>query len=281
MDALNQKQWLLWLIRVRIVIITFLLGVQLALVQLLQPEMSIRWFSSPQVIWFVAAIVLWYALTIFFSLLLKLSADYTMQSYLQMICDLSMITAVIHISGGIESYFFFLYPLVVILAAISLPRAGAYLMASLSFIFNGALLVATYYKWIASFSTTQADLRAIQISVFTNLFAFLAVAYLSSSLVENLRKTGTRLEVTSGELENLQAFNQSVIDSMAGGLVSTDLEGRILLLNRSGSLILDLSPTAARNRRLADMVPEFSQVPLEAPGQELRVTTRAGRDKYL
>ena len=129
MEALNQKQWLLWLIRVRIVIITFLLGVELAVMQLTRAQIP--------VIWFVFAILLWYALTIFFSLLLKLSADYTMQSYLQIICDICMITAVIHLSGGVGSSYFLLYPLVIILAAISLSRAGTYLVASLSFILAG------------------------------------------------------------------------------------------------------------------------------------------------
>ncbi len=282
MEALDQKQWLLWLIRVRIVIITFLLGIELAIVQLVQPEMSMRWFAGSQVIWFVAALVLWYALTIFFSLLLKLSSDYTMQSYLQMISDIAMITAVIHISGGLESYFFFLYPLVVIVAAISLPgRAGAYLVASLSFIGAGTILVLAYYEVIPSFASNQPVLRNLQVGVFTNLFAFLAVAYLSSSLVENLRTTGTQLQAASGELENLQVFNQNVIDSMTGGLISTNLEGRLLLLNRAGALILGLSPSLAVGRRLSDALPPFSQVPIDSAGQEIQMFTPAGREKFL
>ena len=44
MEALNQRQWLLWLIRVRIVIITFLLGIQLAVEQLTQAQIPVRWF---------------------------------------------------------------------------------------------------------------------------------------------------------------------------------------------------------------------------------------------
>jgi len=277
MEALNQKQWLLWLIRVRIVIITFLLGIQLAVVQLSQTQRP--------VLWFVLAIVLWYSLTIFFSLLLKLSADYTMQSYVQIICDICMITAVIHFSGGVDSYYFFLYPLVVILAAISLPRAGAYLVASLSFILAGATLEYSFYtEWREipeSFSEMTPELRNLQVRILSNLFAFLAVAYLSSSLVENLRKTGTRLLAASGELENLQAFNQNVIDSMTGGLVSTDLEGRVLLLNRAGAFILGRSPAAVVGLRLTEVLPELARVLLDLPGQEIRVMTPAGNEKYL
>jgi two-component system, NtrC family, sensor histidine kinase PilS len=282
MEAVDQKEWLLWLIRVRIVIITFLLGIFLAVVQLTRPEMSLRWFAESQVIWFAAAIVLWYALTIFFALLLRLSSDYHMQSYVQIICDICMITAVIHITGGYESYFFFLYPLVVIVSAISLPgRSGAYLVASLSFILAGTVLVLAYYEVIPSYASAQPSLRLLQIVVLTNLFAFMAVGYLSSSLVENLRRTRTRLQLTSGELENLQAFNQSVIDSMAGGLVTTNLEGRLLLLNRAGALILGLSPAFAMGRRVAEALPEFARVPLDSAGGEISYFTPAGREKFL
>ena len=52
---------MLWLIRVRIVIITFLLGIQLAVAQLTQAQIPVRWF--------VFTVLFWYALTIFFSLL--------------------------------------------------------------------------------------------------------------------------------------------------------------------------------------------------------------------
>ena len=134
------------------------------------------------------------------------------------------------------SPYFFLYPLVIILAAISLARAGTYLVASLSFILAGATLELSLYNELKDFllalSEMTPELQDLQVRIFTNLFAFLAMAYLSSSLVENLRKTGTRLQAASGELENLQAFNENVIDSMAGGLVTTGLGGRVLLLNR-------------------------------------------------
>jgi len=274
MEALNQKAWLLWLIRVRIVIVTFLLGIELTIYTLLgQSEIPVKLF--------VAAVVLWYGLIAFFGLLIKLSTDYAMQSYLQIICDICMITAVIYFTGGVDSYFHLLYPLVVILAAISLPRAGAYLVASLSFILSGALLELSYFGWIPSYSTTQGDLSKLSTSIVINLGAFLGVAYLSSSLVENLRRTGTRLRRASGELESLQAFNQNVIDSMAGGLISTAVDGRVLLLNRAGSLILGVSPASAVGRPLAEVLPELAGLALASISQEVRIVTPSGREKHI
>ena len=132
-----------------------------------------------------------------------------------------------------------------------------------------------------SFSEMPPELQDLQVRIFTNLFAFLAMAYLSSSLVENLRKTGTRLQAASGELENLQAFNQNVIDSMAGGLVTTGLGGRVLLLNRAAALILGRSPAAAVGWPLAEVLPEFARLALNAPAQEVQIFTPGGQEKYL
>jgi two-component system sensor histidine kinase PilS (NtrC family) len=280
MEALNQKAWLLWLIRVRIVIVTFLLGIELTIILLLNQP----WIPKK---WFLVTIVLWYGLIVFFALLMTLSADYAMQSYLHIICDICMVTAVIYFTGGVDSYFHLLYPLLVILAAISLPRAGAYLVASLSFILSGAVLELSYFGLIPSYSAPTAQpsvpgfLIDLTARIATNLFGFLAVAYISSSLVENLRRTGTRLEAASGELENLQAFNQNVIDSMAGGLVSTDLESRVLLLNRAGALIFGLSPAAVMGKPLSEVLPEFAGITASPIGLEMRVLTPSGREKHV
>src|SRR5512141_642453 len=167
MEAYTHKEWLLWLVRVRIVIITFLLGVELTVVTLMnQTNIPVKLF--------LATVVLWYGLVVFFALLLKLSEDYAMQSYLHIICDICMISAVIYFTGGADSYFQLLYPLLVILAAISLPRAGAYLVASLSFILSGALLELSYFRIIPSYAASQPDplntgaIRALSASIFTN-----------------------------------------------------------------------------------------------------------------
>jgi PAS domain S-box-containing protein len=77
----------------------------------------------------------------------------------------------------------------------------------------------------------------IKSALFINVFAFFAVAYLSSTLSENLRKTGRELRDKQGELASLQAFNENIINSMRGGLCTTNLEGIVTLFNRSAGEI--------------------------------------------
>jgi two-component system sensor histidine kinase PilS (NtrC family) len=87
-----------------------------------------------------------------------------------------------------------------------------------------------------------------RVAVYTvglNLFGFLAVASLSGYLAEGLRRADERLERASNQLEDLQAFSQHVIDSLASGLATTDIEGRILTFNRAAETITGIRSTEA------------------------------------
>ena len=96
--------------------------------------------------------------------------------------------------------------------------------------------------------------RQLQTWIFSNLFYFMAVAYLSSLLAQSLRRHSAELEVKRGELQDLQAFNEDIIHSMRGGLLTTDLDGRILLLNRTGEEITGSQFRAVRGNADAGCV---------------------------
>ena len=64
---------------------------------------------------------------------------------LQVLTDLAMVTLVVYVTGGVDSSLNFLYPLVIIVASILLPRAWAYLTAALAFILYGTVLELSYF----------------------------------------------------------------------------------------------------------------------------------------
>ena len=97
---------------------------------------------------------------------------------------------------------------------------------------RGGLAELIFYNVMPRMQAAAPSARQLQTWIFSNLFYFMAVAYLSSLLAQNLRRQGVELEVKRGELQDLQAFNQDIINSMRGGLLTTDLDGRISLLNR-------------------------------------------------
>jgi two-component system sensor histidine kinase PilS (NtrC family) len=131
------------------------------------------------------------------------------------------------------------------------------------------------------------DQNQLRVWVLSNLLAFLGVAYLSSSLAQSLRRKGVELEEKREELEDLQAFQRDIIHSMRGGLLTTDPEGRILLLNRAGEEITGRSFYSIRGRLLHDVFPEFS-LPREAPDgnvleprREVEFRDAAGKGLFL
>lgn len=275
MEVVDQRQWLSWLIRVRIVIITFLLGIELTIQQVARMQ-NLTIVQVPMK-YFLAVLVSWYVLDLIYHILLKINADHTAQSYLQMILDISMISLVVYFTGGLDSYFYFLFPLTVLMGSIILSRGGTYLIASLTFIQAGIVLELPYYDIIPFYGLVHPGLKELQIKIASNLVAFLAVAYLASKLAENLRRTGV-------ELKDLQALNQDIIESMRSGLITTDLNGGILLSNSTAGEILGTPSLSLQGRAIGSVFPkvagreqfEFSNLRREVVWRDI-----AGGEKFL
>ena len=282
MKVMDQNRWLLWLIRVRVVIITFLLGIELGIQQLARMQDLV--VVQVPMKYFLAVLLFWYLLDLLFHILLKINSNHGLQAYLQMVVDITMVSLVVYFTGGLDSYFYFLYPLTILMCSIVVSRGGAYLVASLCFIQAGIVLELPYYNIIPSYGLTHTDLQSLQLKIATNLVAFLAVAYLAGKLAESLRQTGVELKDKEGKLEDLQALNQDIIESMRGGLITTDLNGKILLLNSPGSEILGISFGSVAGRPITTVFPQVPQKgtpDFSKPRQEIVWRGSNGEEKFL
>jgi two-component system sensor histidine kinase PilS (NtrC family) len=226
----DERNWLAWLVKIRILILTFLLGIELTINRLADSPLPLRDF--------VSTMLLWYALSVFYVLLLSFWEEQRVQALLQVVTDLALASLVVHLTGGWDSSLNFLYPLVIIVACILLPRVWAYLTAALAFILYGAVLDLNYYGVVPSFATTHPELKALDAIIIVNLFAYLAVAYLAGLLASKLRQVDVQLKDASGALESLQALHENIIQSMSGGLITTGLDGRITLANTAARRLL-------------------------------------------
>lgn len=267
--SFDERSWLTWLVKVRIIIITFLLVIGLGVIRLTHTNIPERSF--------IANIGVWYCVAILFLALDSLGRNFRLLGRIQVISDLALTAVFTYITGGIDTSFNFLFPLVIIVASILLPRWWAYLTAALSFIAFGAILDLTYYQLIPSFSVSNPDLKSVQFVVGINFFAYMAIAYLASSLSAKLRQAGVELHVKNDELQDLQAMQENILHSMRGGLITTDLDGKITLINQPGLNFL--------KRKYADVlgasVSSLFLDPLPAPDSyplqdELRASTPEG-----
>src|SRR5216683_2200628 len=210
-STIDDRVWLAWLVKVRILILTVLLGIELAIVQFTPVLFPMRLF--------VDTILLAYTISAFYLVLLRLWNEPRAQSVLQVISDLLLVSLLVYITGGVDSSLNFLYPLVIVVAAILLPRTWAYLTSALAFLLYGTVLELCYFQIVPSYSVTHPGIRTLQGIIFVNLFGYLAIAYLAGLLASKLRQADKRLEYTRGELLSLQALHENIIRSTGRGAV--------------------------------------------------------------
>jgi len=273
-STFDERNWLTWLVRVRIFILTLLLAIELAVAQFSPAPVPMRLFIS--------TILFWYSLSLFYVLLLSVWPEHQLQATLQVLTDLVLVSLVVHETGGWDSSLNFLYPLVIIVAAVLLPHVWARLVAGLAFILYGTVLELNYYGLVPSYCTTHPGIKALQAIIFVNLFAFLAVAYLAGLLTTKLRQVKGQLKDTSGALESLQALNENIIQSISSGLITTGLDGHITLVNAAAQRLLERAPSELLavpvNRLFLDPLPSVDsqaqgEVRFDAPNK-FRKTVR-------
>jgi two-component system sensor histidine kinase PilS (NtrC family) len=241
----DERLWLHWLVKVRVIVLTFLLGIELAITQLTPTPLPMRAFIS--------AILLWYTISVFYILLLPFWRENRVQSALQVLTDLALSTLLIHVTGGVDSSLNFLYPLIIIVACILLPRVWAYLTAALAFLLYGSIVELTYFGIIPSYTATHTEWKSLQAIIFINLFAYLMVAYLAGQLAGKLRQVGVQLQDTSGALKDLRALHENIIQSISAGIVTTGLDGHITLVNNAGEKLLEQSENDLRGKPITQL----------------------------
>ena len=285
------RDWLPWVIKIRFVIISFVFAIDYA-IRVLVPSPN----NLASIKYLGIVVVLWYSVSLFFLIYNQLSRDYLLQAYLQLYSDIVIITAVVHVTGDLESHYLSLYLVAIILASIVLPRASVFLVAAVSFVFMGSLLELAYLPsiypqvqarypaldFLATTSQLPVDLGTLQVKIFASLFGFFAVAYLSSYLAESLRKTGAELRDQKGQVASLQAIYENIVQSMRDGLTTTDMEGRIRDLNPAGAAILGRKSGDLKGKPINKV---FGQLHSEEPAglQRREITYRHpwGAEKIL
>ncbi len=262
-STFDERNWLVWLVKVRILILTLLLAIEIAIAQFTPSPLPMRLFLS--------TILLWYSISLFYVLLLSLWQEHRLQAALQVLTDLLLVSLVIHETGGWDSSLNFLYPLVIIVASVLLTRVWAQLVSALAFILYGAVLELNYYGFVPSYCSTHPSFKALQAIIFVNLFAFLAVAYLAGLLTAKLRQVGVQLKDTSGALESLQVLHENIIHSISSGLITTGLDGHITLVNAAAQRLLEQTPAelmgAPVHRLFLDSLPDVES---KTPHGEVR-----------
>jgi two-component system, NtrC family, sensor histidine kinase PilS len=274
---MNLRSRLSTLIAARVVLVTLLLGSAI-LIQISRP-------GSFPVDPFFSLIGLTYALSVFYLATLRFAERHLWLVDLQFGADALLVSAFIHVTGGIASNYSSLYLLPIIAASTIRFRRVAVQVAALSAVLYLVLVTVQYVDLglpLSRFSPSVElpTLRVAQYTVAINLGGFLAVAILAGSLADSLRSAGARLEDASTAIRDLRAFNEYIINSLLSGLITTDAEGRILTLNRAAATIIGVPASQAIGRDVIEVlqIPEAVRARLAGlgAGRSLRVDSQHG-----
>ncbi len=223
------------LMLLRVIVVTFLLGIaafiQVKSSQALQAEIFAPIYSI---------IIATYILSLLYILFLKVIKNLRINIYIQGVCDVTIITVLVYVTGGIDSVYSALYNLVIIYSALFLARKGGLIIASASSLFFGFLIAFNYYRLFPLYGAA-ADYSFgagyVLSKVFIHIASFFIVALLVSFIVEQEKRSRSLLTEKETEFDQLDLLYKSIIEHVNAGIVTVDLKGRIKSFNRTAEEI--------------------------------------------
>ncbi len=253
----NEKSLRL-LIIFRIIIITLFLGLAI-FIAIKSSDFPI----SQNVFYFLCFIIaLTYIFSIIYYLMLKYIDNLRFNIYLQLAVDLILITLLVYLTGSVKSDYSVIYTLVIIYSVIFLGRKGGFIVASAASISYGLLLDLEFFKLLPSISYLERNYNLsagdVFVRILVHIISFYVLAFVSSIVVEQERKTRYLLAEKESEFDQLDLLFRSIIESVDTGVMTINLHGRIKTFNRAAKEITGFPLKKIENRQIEDVFPELA-----------------------
>lgn len=270
----NMTPRLRWLMLSRVAIVTFLLGIA-TFVEIKGMET----LSAISVSTLFKTILLTYILSIGYLLLLKHVQNLSWNIYIQSLCDVILVTGMVYATGGIHSIYSVFYPLVIIYSVLFLGRRGGFVIASAAGIFYGLFADLEYYGVIYPISSIPnkdyfPDAAYFFMRMITHIISFYFIAFVSSFVVEQEKKTRTLLAEKQSAFDQLDLLHRSIIESVDTGILTVNLIGQIKSFNRAAEEITGFSFRQVENLIISNVFPNFPPLPKEKSPDGYRQRTR-------
>lgn len=180
----------------------------------------------------------------------------------QIIFDVLVAAMLVYLTGGVESPFSFFLALPVIVTTVFSSRRGTFLTAGLSCLVLGAVFILENRGILPSMpegrvAPAPATGRVVYLLVL-NYTAFFAIAWLSGTLGEQLKRTGRKLEKTEIDLARVEALNRDIVQSLLSGLMVVDPRGKVSRLNPVAGRILGVDPERVTEQTASEIFPPLA-----------------------
>ena len=248
-----------WLIFFRFIIATFLLGIT-TFIRIKETEASLQAALTP--VYFIISLIYLFSFACLF--IPKIIKNIRLNIYIQSLSDVSLITGLVYATGGIESIYSVLYPLVIIYSTLFLAGRGGLILASAGSIFYGLLLNLEYYGLIQPIYIWDYDYNYeagyIFSRIFIHIISFYIVALLTSFAAKQEKMARDLLEKKESAFDQLDLLHKSIIESVDSGILTIDLNGNIKSFNKGAEKITGFLRFEIINKKLDDVFPVLSSI---------------------
>ena len=200
-------------------------------------------------------------LTIFYSLIFRLSKNILFQARFQLTVDLLLVTWLVWNSSVIQSPYLALYIVIIAISSLFLgPREAVVTSVGCAVAFTACALQITGLAG-QSDPTKLVSGSLSQTIQWVGLFdvAFLVVGLLSARLAERQSRSDVRLMAATQSLANLRALHERIVASIRSGLVTTDLDGRIFTFNAAAQEITGYREQTIRGKDASILFGEMKE----------------------
>jgi two-component system, NtrC family, sensor histidine kinase HydH len=238
---------------------------------------NLSYLSQPFVtLYYLAAGVL--LLSVGYALWLKWKKNLLVLSYVQILMDTVVVTLIIYVTGSFDSMFTFLYLLIIIYGAMLVLQKGSMIIAGVSGIQYGLLIVLEYYRLLPPFLghhkvPAAMDPSHVLYRIILIMSACVAVAFLSGLLAMQLKRARQDLKITRAHYRRVEKME--VMDEMISGIAH---EIKNPLASLAGSIQLlreDARPGSREDRLMKIILRETDRLKLIV--NEIRLFAKPGR----
>lgn len=181
--------------------------------------------------------------------------DYDSQAALLSFADVTLLTIIMHASGGLSSGLGLMLVVAIAGTSLMLGKRLTIFYASLAAI---AVLLEHSWGWLTDAGST--DFEMLQGFPQVGLFGvgLYATAFFGYLLANRLRATEELAQRRGVAVANLTQLNELVIQRMQSGVIVCDPQGNIRLINQSAQKYLGIHNKTEKNSSLNEISPELA-----------------------